>query len=91
MLGYILYRTTRYIRRLEAAHMEQERIGSELRIASRIQMEMLPARNTAYKERADLSVSCLLEPAKTVGGDPPRKPKERTPYKSSAVRILLVA
>lgn len=69
LLGYILYRTTRYARNLQTARMEQEHINSELSIASRIQMEMLQTRSSNNSERDDISVSCSLEPAKEVGGD----------------------
>lgn len=69
LLGYILYRTTHYARNLQTARMEQEHINSELRIASKIQMEMLQTRSSDYHERDDISVSCSLEPAKEVGGD----------------------
>lgn len=69
LLAFILYRSMRNIRHLEDAHLEQERISSELRVASRIQMEMLPQQSLTYDERDDLSVCCSLEPAKEVGGD----------------------
>ena len=53
-------------RRLREAGIQQAKLGSELRIAGRIQEEMLP-RDTL--ERDDLSVYGLLAPAKEVGGD----------------------
>ena len=53
-------------RRLREAGIRQARLGSELRIAGRIQEEMLPK---SVPEREDLSVHGLLSPAKEVGGD----------------------
>lgn len=69
LLGYILWRTMNGIQRLEKAHVEQERIGSELRIANNIQMEMLPPQGPAYADRADVDVCGRLVPAREVGGD----------------------
>ena len=53
-------------RRLREAGIRQARLGSELRIAGRIQEEMLPK---SAPEREDLAVHGLLLPAKEVGGD----------------------
>jgi len=53
-------------RKLQEAGLRQARLGSELRIAGRIQEEMLPK---AFPERKDLAVHGLLAPAKEVGGD----------------------
>ena len=53
-------------RRLRDADVRQARLGSELRIAGRIQEEMLPK---AFPGREDLAVYGLLAPAKEVGGD----------------------
>ena len=46
--------------------MKEARIGSELRIARRIQEEMLPK---ASLDRSDLTARGSLTPAKEVGGD----------------------
>ena len=56
-------------RRLHEATMEQERIGSELRVAQNIQQEMLPKQRRASADRDDLSILGLQIPAKEVGGD----------------------
>ena len=53
-------------RKLQEAGIRQARLGSELRIAGRIQEEMLPK---SSPEREDLAVHGLLLPAKEVGGD----------------------
>lgn len=53
-------------RRLREAGIRQARLGSELRIARRIQEAMLPE---SFPERDDLAVAGLLTPAKEVGGD----------------------
>ena len=53
-------------RRLREAGLREARLGNELRIAGRIQEEMLPK---TFPEREDLAVYSLLTPAKEVGGD----------------------
>ena len=62
----IIHRFTRNGKRLWEADVKQARIGSELRIARRIQEEMLPK---ASLDRSDLTVQGSLAPAKEVGGD----------------------
>ena len=62
----IIHRFARNGKRLWEADVKQARIGSELRIARRIQEEMLPK---ASLGRSDLTVQGSLTPAKEVGGD----------------------
>ncbi len=62
----ILHRFARNGKRLWEADVRQARIGSELRIARRIQEEMLPK---SSPDREDLTVKGFLTPAKEVGGD----------------------
>ena len=69
LLGFILFRMIRNFKRLEAVNAEKERIGSELHIASAIQMSMLPKIFPPYPERDDLEIFGSLTPAKEVGGD----------------------
>jgi len=69
ILGFILYLAMRNILKLQRASVEQERINSELRIASNIQKEMLPTKGYDNISRNDLDVACSLVPAKEVGGD----------------------
>ena len=68
-LAFLLFILDRYVRngkRLWEADVKQARIGSELRIARRIQEEMLPK---ASLDRSDLTARGSLTPAKEVGGD----------------------
>ena len=65
-LIFILHRYVRNGKRLWEADVKQARIGSELRIARRIQEEMLPK---ASLDRSDLTARGSLTPAKEVGGD----------------------
>lgn len=62
----ILHRFARNGKRLWEADVKQARIGSELRIARRIQEEMLPKSSL---DRSDLTARGSLTPAKEVGGD----------------------
>jgi sigma-B regulation protein RsbU (phosphoserine phosphatase) len=62
----IIHRFARNGKRLWEADVKQARIGSELRIARRIQEEMLPK---ATLDRSDLTARGSLTPAKEVGGD----------------------
>ncbi|MBR7086348.1 MAG: SpoIIE family protein phosphatase [Prevotella sp.] len=69
LLTYILFRTVRGYKRLQEVNAEKERIGSELHIASAIQMGMLPKIFPPYPERDDVEIFATLVPAKEVGGD----------------------
>ena len=63
---YLQQSLVKYVEELKETTANQERIESELRIASSIQMGMIPK---AFPERNDLSLSAKLVPAKEVGGD----------------------
>lgn len=67
VLGVIIQLFVRSHRRLQATQMEQERIGSELRIAKDIQTQMLPREKSVA--RSDVNVFGSLVPAREVGGD----------------------
>ena len=69
LLAFIIWRAARSARRLQAINAEKERIGSELHIASAIQMGMLPKTFPTYPDRDDVQLYGLLTPAKEVGGD----------------------
>lgn len=69
VLGLIISRFAKNDRRLQKVKLEQERIGSELRIARNIQMQMLPKTFPPYPERHDIDIYGSLAPAKEVGGD----------------------
>lgn len=58
----------RYVRDLEAATAARQRLESELAIARRIQMDMLPAARTGSAEEG-YQLAALLDPARAVGGD----------------------
>ena len=65
-LIFIIHRFARNGKRLWEADMKQARIGSELRIARRIQEEMLPKSSLVQD---GVAVQGFLAPAKEVGGD----------------------
>ena len=67
VLGLIIARFAKNDRKLQKVNLEQERIGSELRIATNIQKEMLPRSFSLGRE--DLDVYGSLTPAREVGGD----------------------
>ena len=69
LLVFIIFRTIRSIKKLQDANAEKERMGSELRIASGIQMGMLPKTFPPYPDRDEVTMYGTLVPAKEVGGD----------------------
>jgi len=69
MLGLIISRFAKNNRKLQKVNMEKERIGSELRIATNIQKEMVPKTFPPYPERDDIDIFGMLVPAREVGGD----------------------
>ena len=66
LLGFIIWRTSRNIKRLRKVNAEKERIGGELRVASRIQQSMLP---DSHMQHDDVDIYGSLVPAREVGGD----------------------
>ena len=66
---YLQHSLVNYIEELKSTTANKERIESELRIAHKIQMGMLPKLVPAFPERDDLSLHAKLVPAKEVGGD----------------------
>lgn len=58
-----------YIEELKRTTANQERIDSELRIASDIQMGMIPKIFPPFPDRNDIDLYATLIPAKEVGGD----------------------
>ena len=69
LMGLVMARLARNYRRLRLVTQEKERIGNELRIASGIQMGMLPKIFPPYPDRDDVEIFGSLVPAKEVGGD----------------------
>ena len=69
LLAFIIRRSIRSQRKLEAANIEKERISSELTIARNIQLAMLPKTFPPFPERNDFNIYSILTPAREVGGD----------------------
>ena len=69
VLLFILFRYIRNETRLSEARVKEARLGSELHIARKIQMEMLPKAYPPFPDRTDVDVYGSLEPAREVGGD----------------------
>ncbi|MEG0499899.1 MAG: SpoIIE family protein phosphatase, partial [Rikenellaceae bacterium] len=59
----------KYIDELKSTVSNKERIESELRIASEIQMGMIPKIFPPFPNRKDIDLYAMLKPAKEVGGD----------------------
>ena len=59
----------KYIQQLKTTTQEKGRIESELNIASKIQMSMIPKIFPPYPDRDDVDIYGSLIPAKAVGGD----------------------
>ena len=55
--------------RLTASFVEHERLGEALKLASEIQMRMLPAGAMAVGEDAPFEIHAYIRPARMVGGD----------------------
>ena len=72
-LGMVFNQMTKslaeYMENLKLATMEQERIATELNVASSIQMSMLPGKFPAFPEEKSFDVCAFIQPAKAVGGD----------------------
>ena len=64
--GFIIYRSSRNLERLRKVNAEKERIDGELRVASKIQQDMLPQEEVKDDR---LEVIGSLVPAREVGGD----------------------
>ena len=58
-----------YVEDLTRVTAENERIGTELTLANRIQSEMLPNIFPAFPERKEFDIYASMDPAKEVGGD----------------------
>jgi sigma-B regulation protein RsbU (phosphoserine phosphatase) len=66
---FMQHSLTQYMKELEATTSQKERIESELRIASEIQMSMVPKIFPPFPERNDVDIYASLTSAKEVGGD----------------------
>jgi len=58
-----------YVENLKRTTADKEKIESELRIAHKIQMDMLPKIFPPFPDRDDIDLHAFLYPAKEVGGD----------------------
>ena len=58
-----------YMTNLKAVTAERERIDAELKLATRIQADMLPSIFPPFPERDDFDIYASMTPAKEVGGD----------------------
>ena len=63
------YDVCRNIEQLTQVTAEKERISTELSLAAKIQMEMLPKEYPPFPERKDFELYGSMSPAKEVGGD----------------------
>lgn len=68
-LNHMQHSLDKYIQELKTTTQEKGRIESELNIASKIQMSMIPKIFPPYPDRDDVDIYGSLIPAKAVGGD----------------------
>ncbi len=68
-LVYMRDALKKHIRELTEATAARERMESELAIARRIQMEMVPKEIPPFPGRDEFDIRAILEPAREVGGD----------------------
>lgn len=62
-------KTLDYFTTLNAINAEKQRVDSELKLATDIQISMLPRKFPVYPERDEFSIYATMDPAKEVGGD----------------------
>lgn len=60
---------SKYMKNLAATIAKDQRIETELSVASKIQAGMLPNGKNPFPERNDFELSAVMTPAKEVGGD----------------------
>ncbi len=58
-----------YIDNIQTITAEKERIGAELNVASKIQLDMLPGVFPPFPDRKEFDIYAIMDPAKEVGGD----------------------
>lgn len=68
VFAFIIHRSANNLQALQQANLEKEHIESELNIARKIQMDMLP-KSESETQRDDVGICGSLVPAKMVGGD----------------------
>ena len=65
----LTHKTAEYVEQVRKVSAEKERIGSELRMATRIQESMLPNTFPAFPDCPAVDIYASMDPAKEVGGD----------------------
>ncbi len=58
-----------YLSKIETFTADRERISTELNLATRIQLDMLPNIFPAFPDRHEFDIFAEMDPAKAVGGD----------------------
>ena len=58
-----------YMNRIESITAEKERIGTELELATKIQLSMLPSVFPPFPDRSEFDIFAMMKPAREVGGD----------------------
>ena len=66
ILGYIVYRTSRSMEKLQEVNAAKERLDADLRVAYKIQQSILPKHHLKQEE---VDICGSLVPAREVGGD----------------------
>ncbi len=72
LVMYLLSLGAHYVLAVKQRHaleLENERISTELSLATRIQMSALPSESPAFPERSEFDLCASMTPAKEVGGD----------------------
>ncbi len=59
----------RYIQNMAQAAAEKERARTEMEVAARIQLDMLPDGHEPFPERKEFDIYASMDPARDVGGD----------------------
>ncbi len=69
LMAFIIWRTIKGAKRMEAIKSQKKAFENELHIASDIQTSMLPKKFPPFPDRTDVDVHAIQKPAKEVGGD----------------------
>ena len=65
----ISHKTVEYVDHVRTVTAEKERIGTELEMATRIQLAMLPHIFPPFPDRTEFDIYASMDPAREVGGD----------------------
>ena len=69
ILALIVQRTAKSQMKLEQVETRRQRMEDELKVASDIQMSMIPKIFPPFPDRTDIDMAAAIDPAKEVGGD----------------------